>query len=118
MDDKTLEYIRAKRREYKNRYRQTAAGRAERRRHRERRVVAADALLVEFRANGCLLCPEREPACMCAHHRDPAEKDFSISQGRRAYAEPRLRAELAKCVCLCHNCHAKLHAGIISLPQP
>jgi hypothetical protein len=25
-------------------------------------------------------------------------------------------AELAKCICVCENCHRKIHAGVIVLP--
>lgn len=96
------------------RERTLAANRASALRRRER----LKAIVAEFRALGCALCPEAEPATLCAHHIDPAEKDGLISDMVDRASESRLRAELAKCVCLCHNCHAKLHAGIISLPQP
>ena len=31
-------------------------------------------------------------------------------------ANAKLKAEIAKCVVLCHNCHAKVHAGHLELP--
>ena len=33
----------------------------------------------------------------------------------RSYSPDRVRKELAKCVCLCMNCHAKVHAGRVSI---
>ncbi len=70
----------------------------------------------EAKAGGCTLCGEKEPCCLSFHHREPAKKEFSIGNAyARAISLTRLAAELAKCVCLCHNCHAKLHAGIIHL---
>ena len=70
------------------------------------------AILSEFRMGGCQACDERDEACLVAHHLDPAVKDAEINRlcaGTGSHA--RLRKELEKCVCLCHNCHFKLHAG-------
>ncbi len=73
--------------------------------------------ILQAKADGCLLCEEREPCCMSFHHRDPNTKLFEIANTyHRAISLPRLERELAKCVCVCHNCHAKLHAGILHLP--
>lgn len=50
--------------------------------------------------------------CLAAidfHHRDPREKDFSISLKMSWEA---IEAELAKCVALCANCHREVHAGL------
>lgn len=69
----------------------------------------------EFRKDGCRICQEDIPCCLCAHHLDPASKEFDVGMMVNRYCHVRLEAELKKCVCLCHNCHAKLHAGIISL---
>jgi hypothetical protein len=70
----------------------------------------------EAKSGGCILCGEEEPCCLSFHHRDPAAKEFSIGNAyARCISLTRLAAELAKCVCLCHNCHAKLHAGIVCL---
>lgn len=73
-------------------------------------------IINEAKAGGCLFCAEKEPCCMSFHHRDPAAKDFNIGDAvGLCVSSKRLRAELAKCVRLCHNCHAKLHAGIVHL---
>ena len=42
------------------------------------------------------------------------EKEFTIGkhQGR---SREWLLEEIKKCVCLCSNCHRKIHAGIINL---
>lgn len=81
----------------------------------ERREGVVEELFRSFRSGGCLLCPERTECCLVAHHVDPEKKDFQL--GRRRRRPPaKVREELEKCVCLCMNCHAKLHAGILSLP--
>jgi hypothetical protein len=72
-------------------------------------------LLQEFRKNGCLLCPEKEHCCLDAHH--VQKKSFEIGRllSNRVSPEKVVR-ELKKCVCLCSNCHRKLHAGLLVIP--
>lgn len=73
-------------------------------------------LVEEFRVAGCLVCGEVEPCCLVAHHLDSSEKDFNIGGAVNKRISPKkVRIELAKCVCLCANCHAKVHAGLIEL---
>jgi hypothetical protein len=72
-------------------------------------------LVKEFRKNGCLVCQEITSCCLCAHHLDPSSKEFDVGVMINRYCKNRVEAELKKCVCLFHNCHAKLHAGVISL---
>lgn len=75
------------------------------------------AQIAEFRKNGCAVCPEDSTACMDAHHLDPDSKDFSIGNAaRQGFSLASLKEELAKCICLCANCHRKFHAGLIELP--
>ena len=74
-------------------------------------------LLDKFKANGCLLCKEKEKCCLCAHHLDPSEKEFNIGTAGRVLAFERFVKELAKCVCLCHNCHTKVHAGKLQITE-
>lgn len=75
------------------------------------------ALITEFKKGGCALCPEREPCCMSAHHRNPKQKDFSVGTATaQGFSLERVALELKKCVCLCENCHRKVHAKILYLP--
>ena len=67
-------------------------------------------LIEDFRKNGCGRCSEKDPCCLTAHHVDPTQKDFLVSRAKRINPE-RVRRELSKCLCLCMNCHAKLHAS-------
>ncbi|MBU6424051.1 MAG: hypothetical protein KGQ88_08465, partial [Chloroflexi bacterium] len=52
------------------------------------------------------------PAIFDFHHRDPAEKDFGISEDGVPRPWDKVVAELAKCVMLCANCHREVHAGM------
>jgi len=78
----------------------------------------ADELIAEFRSPGCCICGESESCTLAAHHVDPSLKEFTIANGRRfnGVSIETLQKELDKCVPLCHNCHAKFHAGIVQLP--
>ena len=73
-------------------------------------------LISEFKDAGCAVCDEREKVCLSAHHINMEEKEFNLGDAVRAkFGVKRVTEELAKCVCLCHNCHAKVHAGIIKI---
>ena len=62
----------------------------------------------------CIICGESEPVAIDFHHIDPKEKDFTIGK-HRGKSREWLSQEIAKCVCLCSNCHRKVHAGVINL---
>ncbi|HEU5116814.1 MAG TPA: hypothetical protein VFT74_09085 [Isosphaeraceae bacterium] len=69
-----------------------------------------------FKTQGCKLCGEPEPCCLEAHHVDPSSKEFEIgSAATTKKSLAAVKAELAKCVCLCANCHRKVHAGRLEL---
>ena len=66
----------------------------------------------------CLLCPEDCYAALTFHHLDPTTKSFTIGGNFSGMTPWRLIVEeMEKCVLVCHNCHAKLHINIISLPE-
>lgn len=93
--------------------------------HRKRTATRKEALKGEsmllvaaFKAGGCKVCGERSHCCLSAHHLNPAEKIFSIAAAISWGRNPdELKAELAKCVCVCENCHRKIHAGELALSQ-
>src|SRR5277367_6013337 len=61
----------------------------------------------------CSRCPENHPACLDFHHRDPAKKSFNISTAvTDGWGINRILEEVAKCIVLCKNCHAKEHSGL------
>lgn len=57
----------------------------------------------------CSKCGENHPAVLDFHHRDPQEKEFSISYAVRSLSKEKLQKEIEKCDVLCSNCHRKLH---------
>jgi hypothetical protein len=62
----------------------------------------------------CIVCGEDENCCIDFHHTNPEEKLGRVPRMARGNRQKFL-AEVAKCVCLCANCHRKVHAGVITL---
>jgi hypothetical protein len=77
----------------------------------QRHIEKVGAWLNEYKKGlSCARCSESHPATLQFHHRDPKEKDFSVSMFRRGkYSKERILAEIAKCEVICANCHAKEH---------
>lgn len=67
----------------------------------------------------CSLCGyARCVAALHFHHLDPATKSFHLSRNGVARSLERARAEAAKCVVLCANCHAEVESGQASVQRP
>ena len=61
----------------------------------------------------CQKCGESDPACLTFHHREPDEKEFTISFAiNQRLSRKRILAEMEKCDVLCANCHMKHHFGL------
>lgn len=70
--------------------------------------VKAKKQLVEYKGGECERCGYNK--CIDAlefHHRDPNEKDFTISG--KSWSFERLKNEVDKCILLCSNCHKETH---------
>lgn len=64
----------------------------------------------------CLVCSEDDPCCLEFHHVDPSSKRATIANLVRSEAPiKQIVHELKKCVCLCSNCHKKVHANSLDL---
>ena len=46
------------------------------------------------------------------HHREPTQKEFSISRKGHCRSWERINKEIQKCDLLCANCHRELHAEL------
>ena len=81
-----------------------------------KRAAECRPLISEFRKEGCRLCTEKDSCCLVAHHTDPKQKELSLGKAYSGrYSVEQIRKELLKCVCLCQNCHHKLHTGKLGL---
>jgi transposase len=77
-----------------------------------RRRRRAKEILVEEAGGCCVRCGyDRCVAALQFHHVDPRAKEFGVAEGGMARSIDRLRAEAAKCVLLCSNCHAEVESG-------
>ena len=68
--------------------------------------------LIEYKGGKCELCGYNKcDSALQFHHKDPTEKDFSISG--RSLSFDRLKEEVDKCMLVCSNCHAEIHENIL-----
>lgn len=75
-------------------------------------------MLSSFYSNGCSLCGETAKFCLQPHHVDPKDKLFNVSEGKEdRITLEQFEEELGKCICVCANCHRKIHAGVIPLDK-
>jgi hypothetical protein len=59
----------------------------------------------------CVCCGEDDPVTLDFHHTNGADKEFAPAKIKQ---QPKLfMAEMSKCVCVCSNCHRKIHANKI-----
>lgn len=69
---------------------------------------------VEYKGGHCQICHYNKCVeALCFHHRDPKEKDFSISYKGYCRKWETVKKELDKCDILCANCHAEKHANLL-----
>jgi transposase len=88
--------------------------RAERVSDRRRKIKQ---ILISEAGGRCVLCGyERCVAALHFHHVDPATKSFHLSMQGVSRSLRAARAEMAKCVLLCANCHAEVEQGSAVLP--
>ncbi len=81
------------------------------------RYLRLIAIVDRWKQTGCACCGfNRHPDALEAHHLDPATKEGKLNQLVTGASPARIERELAKCVCLCANCHRLVHAGVIELP--
>jgi transposase len=71
-------------------------------------------LLVEEAGGCCSMCGyDRYIGALQFHHRDGDLKDFGLGDRGLTRSLEAVRAEAAKCVLLCANCHSEVEAGIV-----
>lgn len=67
---------------------------------------------IEYKGGECSFCGyDKSQTALCFHHPDPKEKDFSLGNNGLTRKWDDIKPELDKCILLCLNCHAEVHAG-------
>lgn len=64
---------------------------------------------VTKRLRPCEECGAFDIAFMDWHHKDPSTKVATVNRLKRDSTLEATLAEIEKCICLCSNCHRKLH---------
>lgn len=79
-----------------------------------RRRLKIKQLCVEKMGGQCNLCGyDKYIGALHFHHTDPLTKLYKISDGcTRSFKK--IKDELRKCIMLCSNCHAEVHAGLVT----
>jgi hypothetical protein len=75
-------------------------------------------ILVEEAGGACAVCGyDRTVVNLHFHHVDPSRKSFAVTAASgKSLAS--FRAEAAKCVLVCANCHGEIETGMIGSPPP
>jgi transposase-like protein len=81
-----------------------------RRRRRLKEILVADA------GGQCSLCGyDRHIGALQFHHREGEVKEFGLADRGLTRSLAAVRAEAAKCVLLCANCHSEVEAGLATI---
>jgi hypothetical protein len=69
---------------------------------------------IKYKGGCCQICGyDKCVRALSFHHLDASSKDFSI--GGKSKSWNTIQSELDKCVLVCANCHAEVHAGLLVL---
>jgi hypothetical protein len=67
---------------------------------------------VDYKGGRCAICDyDRCLDALSFHHLD-GEKEFGIAAKGYTRSWSAVKAELSRCILVCANCHAEIHAGI------
>ena len=59
------------------------------------------------------MCGESDDCCLEFHHVNKENKCFSIGKIPHTATLEDVKKELAKTICVCANCHRKIHNGVL-----
>ena len=69
--------------------------------------------LIDYKGGKCEICGYNKcDSALQFHHKNPNEKDFSISG--KSLSFDRLKDEVDKCMLVCSNCHAEIHNAFVT----
>ena len=106
MDYKDKEYHQQKAKEHYWKNKEAYNKRNQEQKARTRQIIN------DAKQCGCYVCREDSIWCLDFHHL--GDKDTTVSS-MLGMSDARVRAEIAKCVVLCRNCHGKVHGDVLCL---
>lgn len=69
---------------------------------------------VEYKGGECENCGySKYIGALHFHHKDPNEKDFSLSRVKSHSFDDKVKKELDKCLLVCANCHSEIHGLLV-----
>lgn len=72
-------------------------------------------LALEYKGGKCCICGYHTTYyALQFHHLDPDTKKFAVSD-KPTGSWIKLKRELDKCILVCSNCHAEIHAGLLRI---
>lgn len=91
--------------------------------HRKKMVVYVNRrrkkikeMAVQRKGGCCVICKyDKCNSALEFHHLDPAIKSFNISLKGYVKSWEVVKAEVDKCILVCRNCHAEIHAGLVDV---
>lgn len=66
---------------------------------------------------GCKICGEDDPCCIDFHHLDGKSKEATVALLCMRKSPKKIVKEINKCVCVCSNCHRKIHANKLKVTK-
>ena len=66
---------------------------------------------IDYLGGSCKECKENNLFKLTFHHRDPNEKEFTISDAKNS-SWSKIKKEIDNCDILCQNCHRELHYNL------
>jgi len=75
-------------------------------------------MAIESFGGACQMCGyNRCIEALQFHHKDPSQKEFGLAKSGLTRSWARVQREIEKCILVCSNCHAEIHAGLRSPHQ-
>lgn len=75
--------------------------------------------IVEAMGGKCVCCGYNKcSGALVLHHLDPSQKEMGLGALRASCSSwGKIVKELRKCILVCANCHAEIHAGLTKIPK-
>lgn len=81
-----------------------------------RRKRLSEQVMIQKQYLTCCFCGEDNSICLDFHHTDSTKKEYNVSDMIAAgKGWKSIQQEIDKCICVCSNCHRKIHGNFISV---